>query len=44
MPLIYGEGRKKPLIRLYKQIKESLNEDDGLFVIMNNRRADPTKV
>jgi len=27
MPLIYGEGRKKALVRLQKGIKESLNED-----------------
>ncbi|XTI93706.1 hypothetical protein V2W45_1473015 [Cenococcum geophilum] len=27
MPLIYGEGRKKALVRLQKEIKESLNED-----------------
>jgi tetratricopeptide (TPR) repeat protein len=31
MPLLYGEGREKALIRLHKEIKESLNEELPTF-------------
>jgi hypothetical protein len=31
MPLIYGEGRKKALVRLHKEIEESLKDKSSLY-------------
>jgi hypothetical protein len=40
MPLIYGEGRKNALVRLYKEIKESLKDKSPALppALFSNRR------
>lgn len=42
MPLIYGEGRKKALVRLFKEIEKSLNDERPALSLTHLMRKEYT--